>query len=385
MDDIVLCCCLAGATTLFALGNSLFALGLARFLQGFASNGVWVLGMSLVADFYRDDNENLGSAMAIIMGGYSLGQVIGPPAGGQLYKISRAAPFLLCAALLVVDVTFLLMLVEAMPTPFPEEGELGKYVEAPVETSSNIGNSTLRIESTNSGKELDPMINKPELKPLAAKTTNLRLRDLLKFDRLWTVLFLNLILSIVQNGIEPTLPYRLEYLYHMDAEAVGLVWISLMLPLVLGGFVGGYMFDKAGMRRTFLISFSACSISLFVLAIPGPVRLEYTCMTLGLMGFSLGMAVVPISPAIVAAVPHKYVTMAYSLMTIVWALGICVGPILASFIYDKLGWTWQYIIFGIMCCISTLYSALIGYKALSNSIVASILSPSISNLGGLKR
>ncbi|KAJ3288783.1 hypothetical protein HDU79_004594 [Rhizoclosmatium sp. JEL0117] len=388
---------LTGATALFAVGESLFALGFARFLQGFASNGVWVLGMSIVADFYRDDNENLGSAMAIIMGGYSLGQVIGPPAGGQLYKISRMAPFILCAALLLIDILFLSMLIEVMPSAFPDddESELGKYIDADAPTTTKFGNTTLGVlpTKTTAIKELElspvqfepstpttpsqPMLRRPTGKSLASNATNLKVKDLIKFKRLWTVLFLNMILSIVQNGIEPTLPYHLDHLYGMDAETVGLVWISLMLPLVFGGFIGGYMFDKAGMRRTFLISFSLCSISLFILAIPGPVRLEYTCTTLGLMGFSLGMAVVPISPAIVAAVPHKYVTMAYSLMTIVWALGICVGPVIASYIYDKLGWTWQFIIFGIMCCVSMLYSALIGYKALSSSILSSFVTTSM--------
>ncbi|KAJ3207788.1 hypothetical protein HDU82_003305, partial [Entophlyctis luteolus] len=70
---------LAAATLLFAFSRAFWMFAVARFLEGFASNGVWVLGLSIVADLYKDDDANLGKAMGFIMAGFSAGLLIGPP------------------------------------------------------------------------------------------------------------------------------------------------------------------------------------------------------------------------------------------------------------------------------------------------------------------
>ncbi|KAH9362906.1 hypothetical protein HPB48_014312 [Haemaphysalis longicornis] len=87
----------------FAAGNNYGTLFFARTLQGVGSACTSVAGMGMLAEKYPDDRER-GNAMAIAMGGLALGVMIGPPFGGVMYEfVSKSAPFLVLAAIALLD------------------------------------------------------------------------------------------------------------------------------------------------------------------------------------------------------------------------------------------------------------------------------------------
>ena len=57
----------------------------------------------MLADRYPDDRER-GNAMGIALGGLALGVLVGPPFGGVMYQfVGKEAPFLILAALALLD------------------------------------------------------------------------------------------------------------------------------------------------------------------------------------------------------------------------------------------------------------------------------------------
>ncbi|OCT90127.1 chromaffin granule amine transporter isoform X1 [Xenopus laevis] len=87
----------------FAFGGSYIFLLLARMLQGIGSSFIVVAGLGMVASIYTDDFQR-GKAMGIALGGVVLGVVAGPPLGSAMYEfVGKASPFLLIAALALLD------------------------------------------------------------------------------------------------------------------------------------------------------------------------------------------------------------------------------------------------------------------------------------------
>ncbi|KAJ3384882.1 hypothetical protein HDU84_002587, partial [Entophlyctis sp. JEL0112] len=279
---------LAAATLLFAFSRAFWMFAVARFLEGFASNGVWVLGLSIVADLYKDDDANLGKAMGFIMAGFSAGLLIGPPIGGALFKLNYYAPFMFCGCLIALDLFGRLLVPSGHEAKAKEE----------------------RSEDQVPGCSAE---EKPKFKAL------------FEFKSLWIVLFLNAAISIVTNGIEPTLPLKLNAQYGFDSDTLGLIWMALIGPQVIGGILGGVLFDRIGMKRTFLVGFVGTAASFFLLAIPGPQHVGWTCATLIMTGVWFGVGLAPVNPGIGRILPLEYQTMGYSLGTTVFAIGICVG------------------------------------------------------------
>ncbi|UYV68362.1 SLC18A1 [Cordylochernes scorpioides] len=60
-------------------------------------------GMGMIASMFPKDPER-GNAMSFALGGLALGVLIGPPFGGTLYQfVGKSAPFLILAALALID------------------------------------------------------------------------------------------------------------------------------------------------------------------------------------------------------------------------------------------------------------------------------------------
>ncbi|KAJ3288193.1 hypothetical protein HDU79_005022 [Rhizoclosmatium sp. JEL0117] len=324
---------LVAATVLFSVGNSVALLGFARFLQGVAVNGTWVLGLALIADLYREHQNQAGKAMSIVMAGYSTGQLVGPPIGGVLYSYSHYAPFIFCAAVVLVDLFGRLMVVEPESIAQPEVAvESGPKIET---------------QETGDAENKDAIVVEVE-----GIKKHSGIRQLLTIKPMWIILFLNTIISISQYGIEPTLPLKLNEEYGWDSSHIGLMYIALIIPLIIGGLLGGASADKYGIRTTLALGFGTSSIAFYILAIPGPHHVAWTAFTLVLLGLSIGYATV-LTIGISSYVPPEYVTIAYSLMTIVFAIGLLVGPIAGAFIYQAIGWTWHVHIFAIAMTLAT--------------------------------
>ncbi|KAJ3232613.1 hypothetical protein HDU81_002816 [Chytriomyces hyalinus] len=335
----------------FAVSKSIWMLAAARLCQGLASTGVWIMGFALVADYYDNDQANLGVVMSIIMSGLSLGMLAGPPIGGALYGVSEHAPFIFCAALVFVDLVGRILIAD--PSTLPpliqteetlEQLETGKRSDGLVMvdiSQSQSSTSTLTpaneskgaLEQIDSGKnsefmtlEATAMDTQPSHLPNTdTKPDPISIGALFKMKALWVAAVFCAVMAICFTQLEPTLPLYLNKLYGYNSGQIGAVWLALVLPNVAGGLLGGYSFDKLGMRRTSLIGMPASAIALFVLAIPGPSSIVWTCAVLVFAGFILGFGSAPMMPAIAASVPKEYYTLGYALMNFMFSFGIAIG------------------------------------------------------------
>jgi len=105
---------LVAATLLFATGGPYWLLLVARFVQGIAGGIAWVAALSLIAA--ATGIEKRGQMMGIAMSTVTLGVLAGPPLGGFLVDaFGPASPFLIAAAIAIVDVALLLALIPGSP------------------------------------------------------------------------------------------------------------------------------------------------------------------------------------------------------------------------------------------------------------------------------
>ena len=98
---------LVAATLLFATGGPYWLLLVACFVQGIAGGIAWVAALSLIAA--ATGIEKRGQMMGIAMSTVTLGVLAGPPLGGFLVDaFGPASPFLIAAAVAIVDIALLL-------------------------------------------------------------------------------------------------------------------------------------------------------------------------------------------------------------------------------------------------------------------------------------
>ncbi|KAJ3013953.1 UNVERIFIED_CONTAM: hypothetical protein HDU68_000474 [Siphonaria sp. JEL0065] len=307
---------LAAAITLFAVSKSIALFAFARFLQGFSSCGVWVLGLAFVADVYDGDEKNLGKVMSYIFTGLALGQLVGPPVGGWLYHYGQIYPFVFSGALVVLDLIGRLLIVE--PSNMKEVA---------------VASDALSIEASSI---VTPTCETPSVKTLLNK-------DLII---ICTMCF---VFSVCFTQLEPTLPLYLNYLYLYNSAQIGSIWLAFVLPNIVGGLLGGWLYDKYGIRKRSVLAIPLAMLSLLFLAIPGPSNsIVWLSILLGYCGCIFGVIFAPVAPGISASVPKEYNTVGYVLMNLVFSLGIAVGPLSGGFLYEKIGWNWQQAIFAII-------------------------------------
>ena len=127
---------LVAATLLFATGGPYWLLLVARFVQGIAGGIAWVAALSLIAA--ATGIEKRGQMMGIAMSTVTLGVLAGPPLGGFLVDaFGPASPFLIAAAVAIVDIALLLALIPGSP-PRQSDDTAGPFTVLRVRGSVSI-------------------------------------------------------------------------------------------------------------------------------------------------------------------------------------------------------------------------------------------------------
>lgn len=133
---------LAFSTTFFAFTRSFPLLVVARLAQGISAAATWVVGFAMVADAYPSEEGEknpegggggegktmgLGTAIGIVLGAHTVGGFVGPLLGGFLGEhYGLHWPFLLCAALALIDLLGRLVIDPPPPrAPLPTDHSLG--------------------------------------------------------------------------------------------------------------------------------------------------------------------------------------------------------------------------------------------------------------------
>ena len=278
---------LAAACLLFAVGGPYWLLLISRLLQGAAAGLGWVASLALIAASIP--LERRGTYLGLAMSMVSIGTLAGPPLAGWLARDhGHAAPFVLAAAVLILD--GVLRVVFVRPTP--------------------------------------PSADDPAT-PL----------DVLRVGGSWPVVILIAVGSAVTSAIEPILPVRLAVGLGLDTAGIGLLFALLVIiGAVLNPMVGAIL-NRVSPRVLALIGAALAIAGLLLLGAGS--RLPVVIAGIVCLGGAIAFLVAPAGTLIGvqgARTTPPALGGAYSLYNLAYAAGLTAGPALAGLLTSVLGY-----------------------------------------------
>ncbi|KAH6947971.1 hypothetical protein HPB50_022287 [Hyalomma asiaticum] len=276
------------STLVFAAGTNYATLFLARTLQGVGSACTSVAGMGMLAEKYPDDRER-GNAMAIAMGGLALGVMIGPPFGGVMYEfVSKSAPFLVLAAIALLD--GLLQLVVLRP-------RMRRDIEQ--------------------GASLKALAQDPYILAAAGAIT-----------------FANLGIAV----LEPSLPLWLMDTMQAPRWQQGAVFLPASISYLVGTNLFGPMGHKLGRWLSSMMGLFIIGICL--VCIPMAKNVNHLIVPNAGIGFAIGMVDSSMMPMLGYLVDIRHSSVygsVYAIGDTAFCVGFVLGPIISSSIVKTLG------------------------------------------------
>lgn len=278
---------LAAACLLFAVGGPYWLLLISRLLQGAAAGLGWVASLALIAASIP--LERRGTYLGLAMSMVSIGTLAGPPLAGWLARDhGHAAPFVLAAAVLILD--GVLRVVFVRPTP--------------------------------------PSADDPAT-PL----------DVLRVGGSWPVVILIAVGSAVTSAIEPILPVRLAVGLGLDTAGIGLLFALLVIiGAVLNPMVGAAL-NRVSPRLLALIGAALAIAGLLLLGAGS--RLPVVIAGIVCLGGAIAFLVAPAGTLIGvqgARTTPPALGGAYSLYNLAYAAGLTLGPVTAGALTSALGY-----------------------------------------------
>ena len=278
---------LAAACLLFAVGGPYWLLLVSRLLQGAVAGLGWVASLALIAAAIP--LERRGACLGLAMSMVSIGTLAGPPLAGWLARDhGHAAPFVLAAAVLILD--GVLRVVFVRPTP--------------------------------------PSADDPAT-PL----------DVLRVGGSWPVVILIAVGSAVTSAIEPILPVRLAVGLGLDTAGIGLLFALLVIiGAVLNPMVGAIL-NRVSPRVLALIGAALAIAGLLLLGAGS--RLPVVIAGIVCLGGAIAFLVAPAGTLIGvqgARTTPPALGGAYSLYNLAYAAGLTAGPALAGVLTSVLGY-----------------------------------------------
>ncbi|XP_028293704.1 MFS-type transporter SLC18B1 isoform X2 [Gouania willdenowi] len=264
---------------------------------GFA--GAMTSTFAMTAKIFPDNVATVLGSLEIFTG---LGLILGPPVGGWFYQsFGYEVPFLLLGCLLCVMVPFNIYV---LPT-----------IEADPSKESFF--------------------------------------KLLTHGKIVLVCYVIFTLSAGLGFLDATLSLYAIKTFNLSNGYVGLIMLGLSLPYCLASPLMGYFTDKYPGSRTVLMVTGALITAVgFCLLGPTPFlhiqsQLWLVIVTLGLIGFSLGMTAIPTFPEIITCAyatgfPEGLSTLGLvsGLFGAVWSTGMFYGPIVGGLITQHLSFEW---------------------------------------------
>ncbi|KAF2199543.1 MFS general substrate transporter [Delitschia confertaspora ATCC 74209] len=343
------------STLLLAIGRSIPVLALARFLQGASGGTVWTIGLALLTETVGQ--ENLGKTIGTIFSFVSVAGLFSPIVGGLLYaKTGYTGVFGIGAAFVVLDFIMRLLMIEkkvAAPYLFsdqnPSESSDSLEPHASTEWTPLLSN-----RSPETLPELSPYHLEP---PKNRLTKTLPILLLLCSPSLLTGLFLGLIQATLLGAFDATVPLVASQRYSFDSLRAGLLFLPLSLSDFLFGPVFGWAVDRWGTKPVAVAGFTFLVPVLTLLRIPvdNPSDAEMghqIALYVSLLALNgIGLAIInstsivecgsvlekycKANPKIFAEPPYAQL---YGLNSMVWSLGLTVGPLMSGNLREKVGY-----------------------------------------------
>ncbi|CAO3583239.1 unnamed protein product [Absidia cylindrospora] len=354
------------ANYVFMFANAYWMLLLARFLQGVSNACVWTMSLCLIADNWPIDE--LGLQMGKLVGFYPLGLVVGLPTGGILYSnLGYQSPFIASSMLCGLDFFMRLIIIEPCHSPPEWFVSQDKESQQPIEEKKSTPANLQDIEPSHqhhrhhrnqyplSDGQSDATVvidvsTSPDDSPALRVTT----LQLLKHPRLIVSLLLTIITATVMSAFEPTLSMRFAAEWNFDAADCGLILIAFMVPSVISSGICGYICDRYGGKIVAMVALVLTVPAGVLMGIPTNQSSFWVYIPiLAFCGMTMAGCQAPVFPEIARVVELENkskkndkdgLAKSYALFNAAYGTGMCVGPIIAGFLYTSVGFFW-------LCCI----------------------------------
>ena len=374
---------LLAATILLGVGRSIAVLVLARVLQGISAAVVWTVGLAMVLDSVGP--ENLGKVVGSLFSFISVGELAAPVLGGVLYeKTGYMGVFGVGAGMLALDFLMRILVIEKKTAAKYILTDRQTATRHPASQTDENGDDNPEDLNESSallpGKETEPFTIPPNQNPLIHA---LPILYTLTSPRLLTALLLAFVQATLLSTFDATIPTTAQSLFSFSSLNAGLLFIPLDIPYLLLGPLAGWAVDKYGPRPAAVLAFGWLTVSLALLRLPGDddvalslSRAGRIALYAGLLALNgAGMAVIG-APSIVEAseVVRMYdeanpgffgangpYAQLYGLHSLVFSLGLTVGPVLSGGLRDRVGYgNMNAVVAGIACFTAVLSYFFIG-------------------------
>ncbi|XP_036915569.1 synaptic vesicular amine transporter [Sturnira hondurensis] len=293
-------CIMFLSTVMFAFSSSYAFLLIARSLQGVGSSCSSVAGMGMLASVYTDDEER-GNAMGIALGGLAMGVLVGPPFGSVLYEfVGKAAPFLVLAALVLLD------------------GAIQLFVLQP---------SRVQPESQK-GTPLTTLLRDPYILIAAG-----------------SICFANMGIAM----LEPALPIWMMETMCSPKWQLGVAFLPASVSYLIGTNIFGILAHKMGRWLCALLGMVIVGIS--ILCIPFAKNIYGLIAPNFGVGFAIGMVDSSMMPIMGYLVDLRHVSVygsVYAIADVAFCMGYAIGPSAGGAIAKAIGFPWLMTIIGII-------------------------------------
>nr|AVK72315.1 synaptic vesicular amine transporter [Isodiametra pulchra] len=298
------------STVMFAFGESYSVLMVARSLQGIGSSCSSVAGMGMLAERFPDDEER-GNAMGVALGGLAMGVLIGPPFGGFMYQfVGKPAPFLVLAAVALLDGT--LQLIVLRPG--------------------------MKTEHQPRGTPLTTLLKDPYILIAAGSIT-----------------FANMAIAL----LEPTLPIWMMENMNSEKWQLGAAFLPASVSYLISTNINGPLTTKVGRWISSLIGMVIVGICMMLYPLASTMN-GLIIPGFGL-GFAIGMVDASMMPMMGYLVDLRHVSVygsVYAIADVAFCVGYAVGPAMSGYIVEGIGFPW---LVRIIAIVNILFAPLLYY------------------------
>ncbi|GAA5956568.1 hypothetical protein JCM3765_003486 [Sporobolomyces pararoseus] len=367
-----------GAIIMFMEANSFALMVVARILQGFSGTVLWTIGLALVTDSVPE--ERAGVVLGQVMIGFSIGQGIGPPAGGAIYqKFGWRGPFVFILIIVVIDLLMRLVIVEKhqalkwvqnggvvikgfeAPGYHNNEGKSENEKQQEVEEedveartlheSSNPGNKIQKTEKPETPDQIggvgssttdhqcqqqqtvvvDNASSESPKSKLPSHWTGLF--EMMKNPRALTSFALTLLNGFTVGGLaDSAMTIYLNDHYGLNSQGAGLVYLAIVIPVFFASPVAGWWVDRYGTKWIMFLGLILATLAYPLLIIKGPLALFVFFLVILGIGFSFFLTPITVDLNIVATESAKGITTphVFGMFNMAFSIGSLVGPIVAG-------------------------------------------------------
>jgi len=334
---------LAAATALLCVGTSLPLLIVGRIVSGAAAAIVWTGSAAMITA--NIEEESIGTALGIVALALNMGSLVGPILGGVVFeRAGYYAVFGMAFGVLGADAVLRVLVIE--------KSDAAKWISADSVPISGRQNSDVELNAP--WIPIDAVVETQvdqEVTPPKQLPKTLRL---LSSYRILITVGGSFVMSCLLAAFETVLPLFVEREFGFTSTGAGLIFLPLVIPSLCDPLIG-HICDKRPKLTRYIAAggFIGALPPLVLLRLVkhgGTEQVVLLCALLAIIGlcvtitsaplmFEVNLGVLEVEKQDPMILGKKNASVqGYGLFVCAFAGGSIVGPLLAGYLKDGIGW-----------------------------------------------